>query len=264
MELVSGGVDTIVAITDAERDELWRLARLLDQMPEQFPPASASDVGGRPGDRYNDDPDAGQHVLEMLLRHGWTEVYQAGEIVYLRRPGKDLGISATLGYVGPGVLRVFTTSTKFEARAYSPFGVYATLEHGGNFRAAARALASDGTGDGGHRDHRPGSTSMGSGESGVDGVKELPPPSDPMRVANRLVADRFAAHGGVPSFGTGAARSGIGGPATGSRRRTGPSIDRLPLHRERRLHQGYRTGSSSSRGPRPGTRSPTSSTRCGL
>ena len=194
-ELVSGGFDTIVTITDAERDELWRLARLFDQMPELNRRQPKADAGGRPGDRYNNDPDAGQLVLEMLLRRGWTEVFRAGESTYLRRPGKSVGISATLGYVGPGVLRVFTTSTQFEARAYSPFGVYATLEHGGDFRAAARALASDGNTIGGHRKHS-GSSSMGAGESQVDGVYELPPPSDPMQVANRLVADRFAAPGG--------------------------------------------------------------------
>lgn len=43
---------------------------------------------------------------------------------------------------GSDLLYVFSTSTIFEAgRAYSKFAAYAILEHGGEFRAAARALA---------------------------------------------------------------------------------------------------------------------------
>ena len=138
---IAGGFDHIITISDEERDELWRLAQTLDRMPET-PPRAGSVEGEeeRPGDAFNAAPDAQGHVLELLLDRGWTVVYRQGEVVYLRRPGKDVGVSATLGHVGPGVLRVFTTSTEFEARAYSPFSVYATLKHGGDFSAAARAL----------------------------------------------------------------------------------------------------------------------------
>jgi hypothetical protein len=125
-QLVSGGFGSIVTITDEERDELWRVARMLDEMPEPLPTRTPPVAGGRPGDRYNDDPHVGDRVLEILLKHGWVEVFRSGESVYLRRPGKDFGVSATLGHVGPGVLRVFSTSTTFEARAHSPFTVYAT------------------------------------------------------------------------------------------------------------------------------------------
>ncbi len=143
-QIVTGGFDSIATITDAERDELWRLVRTLDATPEEPPrPPPATGDGNRPGDRYNAAPDAQDRVLELLLAHGWTKVFARGGTVYLRRPGKDRGVSASLGHVAPGVLRVFSTSTAFEARAHAPFGVYATLEHGGDFAAAAAALNDD-------------------------------------------------------------------------------------------------------------------------
>jgi hypothetical protein len=81
--LVAGGFDSIATITDEERDELFRLARLLDQMPERAPwsPAVVAVDGDRPGDRYNDDPNVGEHVLAMILKHGWAEVFRNGETV---------------------------------------------------------------------------------------------------------------------------------------------------------------------------------------
>ena len=62
------------------------------------------------------------------------------------RPGKDSGTSATTGYgpddSGRDLLYVFTTAAPpFDpGRAYSKFSAFALLEHGGNFRAAARTL----------------------------------------------------------------------------------------------------------------------------
>lgn len=145
--LERGGFDTIATITDEERDRLFDLARLFDAMPpaETTVPRSAraGDDGERPGDRYDASPDVGARTLALLERHGWVVVYRHGDALYLRRPGKDgPGISASLGYIAPGVLRVFSTSTAFGTdAAYSPFGVYAVLEHGADFSAAARALA---------------------------------------------------------------------------------------------------------------------------
>jgi Protein of unknown function (DUF3987)/Bifunctional DNA primase/polymerase, N-terminal len=144
--LEAGGFGTIVMITDEERDRLFGLARALDEMPPPAEPAPrhqhpGDSDGERPGDRFNAAPDVQERVLEVLKRHGWTWVYSLEGVDYLRRPGKEApGISASLGHVAPGVLRVFSTSTIFEARAHSPFSVYGLLEHGGDFAAAAAAL----------------------------------------------------------------------------------------------------------------------------
>jgi phage/plasmid-associated DNA primase len=90
--------------------------------------------------------------MKMLLeRHGYEAV---GKIrngrVYMVRPGKEkkAGHSATLGFAGPGVLHVYTTSDSvFQAnKSYSPMYIYTYLEHGGDWKAAQKALAAEGYG----------------------------------------------------------------------------------------------------------------------
>ena len=95
---------------------------------------------GRPGDDFNQRGD----VRAILRRHGWT-LAKAGENEYWRRPGKTSGSSATLK---DGVFYVFSSSAApFEPdRPYAPFSVYALLEHGGDFVAAATALRAEGFG----------------------------------------------------------------------------------------------------------------------
>jgi len=111
------------------------------------PCRSAAEPGGsRPGDVYNEWGD----VLSLLESHGWTvhERRGPGGTIYLTRPGKDPrdGISATFGRDGRRILYVFSSNAPpFEAgKGYTPFTVYALLEHGGDFASAARALASKG------------------------------------------------------------------------------------------------------------------------
>jgi len=91
-------------------------------------------VAGRPGDDFNDRGD----VRDLLVRHGWT-LARSGENEYWRRPGKDSGSSATLK---DRVFYVFSSNAApFEPqRAYAPFTVYALLEHGGDYAAAAAML----------------------------------------------------------------------------------------------------------------------------
>ena len=82
-----------------------------------------------------------------LTSHGWTNVYTRDGTTYWRRPGKDIGISATTNFGGADLLYVFSSSTQFEAeKSYTRFGAYAVLNHGGDFHAAARALAQQGYG----------------------------------------------------------------------------------------------------------------------
>lgn len=146
--LEAGGFDTITAISDEERDRLHDLARMFDAMPPvtpRAPSAGRSGDGDRPGDRYDALPDPEGRIEDLLVRRGWTVVSRRGGTTYLRRPGKDTGISATLGH-HPGLLIVFSTSTPFQAtstttpRGYGPFAVYTILEHGGDWSAAGKAL----------------------------------------------------------------------------------------------------------------------------
>lgn len=139
--LLAGGPATIPALTGEERDLLHAVARRLDTMPpaEASVPAVADrDDSLPPGEDYNQRGSWD----ELLGRHGWTKVRRLGPGWAWRRPGKQAGISATTGQRDDADrLYVFTTSTPFEAeRPYSKFSALATLEHGGDYSAAARAL----------------------------------------------------------------------------------------------------------------------------
>jgi hypothetical protein len=84
-----------------------------------------------------------------LLNHGWTVSHRRSSIVYLRKPGKTgKGHNATLNAVAPNWFYCFSTSAAPFAhqRGYSAFQVYTLLEHEGDYKAAAKALAQQGFG----------------------------------------------------------------------------------------------------------------------
>ena len=112
------------------------------------PPKKPADCssGDRPGDDFNQCATWD----ELLQPEGWALIYERDEIGHWRRPGKDVGISATTNFGGSDLFYCFTTSTEFDAnRAYDKFSAYTYLHHGGDFGAAAKDLADQGYGDGG-------------------------------------------------------------------------------------------------------------------
>ena len=147
---VRGGPETIVTLTQEERDDIHGLARTFD-LTQRRPATSGADnradVGLRPGD------DLASRTLspEILEPAGWRLIYERDEVWYWRRPGKDTGISATTNYAGIDLFYPFTTSTEFDAnRAYDKFAVFTILNHNGDFKAAARDLAGHGYGSATH------------------------------------------------------------------------------------------------------------------
>lgn len=134
-QLMQGAFTALPVLTAAERDVLLRCAwSLTEVMPEVHDPQPAASVGLRPGDDFN----ARAEVAALLQHHGWS-LYRDGPNQHWSRPGKDTGTSATLK---DGVFYVFSSNAHpFEPnRAYSPFAVYALLEHHGDHTAAAREL----------------------------------------------------------------------------------------------------------------------------
>jgi hypothetical protein len=145
-------------ITPNERLTLLACARALNEyaLPEQVErdPSPKPKPGElRPGDDYNQRHGT-DDVVDLLVSHGWQATRRLGSrhggAVQLTRPGKDvrLGISATVGYCGPGWLYNFSSNAApFQTgRCYRPFGVYTELEHGGDYAAAAGALRRRGYG----------------------------------------------------------------------------------------------------------------------
>jgi len=141
--LVQGDLSALPVITADERETLLSAAWALNEVvPAPEPVPRSADAGTRPGDDYSARGD----VRAVLQKHGWT-LARPGENEYWRRPGKNAGTSATLK---DRVFYVFSSNAApFEPqKAYSPFSVYALLEHGGDFAKAAAALRAEGYGGG--------------------------------------------------------------------------------------------------------------------
>jgi putative DNA primase/helicase len=147
--LLSGGFDGIVEISPEEREALLEVARSFDETPakesaadKQTKPSNGG--GDRPGDAYNREA-TWESILSPL---GWTPVYERNGTRYWRRPGKASGISASTNHGGADRFYCFTSSVPhFEPMTgYSKFAAYATVNHKGDFKAAARALAREGYG----------------------------------------------------------------------------------------------------------------------
>lgn len=128
-------------------------------------PAVPAGVTMKPGEDY----DARGDFFGLLKAHGWKPL-QGGK--YWTRPGKNAGISASWGHY-PGMFWVFTSATELEqGRSYSPWQVYAMLEHGGDFKAAARQLAAEGYGEKREKPAKP--LAPDEDESGVLGTQAVP------------------------------------------------------------------------------------------
>lgn len=147
---IMGGPDTIPTITGEERDALYAIAGMLDEMPtadidQPHTTTRPADGRERPGDHYNRTATWN----DILTPEGWQPVHHYGANCYgWRRPGKNWGMSATTGRNDADNLYVFTTSTEFETeKAYSKFAAYTLLNHAGDYKAAGKQLYADGYGD---------------------------------------------------------------------------------------------------------------------
>ncbi|MBA3569186.1 MAG: DUF3987 domain-containing protein [Pyrinomonadaceae bacterium] len=140
--LVSGGPKTIETITPDDQHDLWQLCQVFDEV-DVVKAEEPTYVGLlRPGDDYNNRAS----WRDILEPHGWRFLFERGGVWYLRRPGKDRGVSATVNWGGFDCLRNFSSSTALDTRMYTKFGVYTVLNHRGDFREAAKLLASKGYG----------------------------------------------------------------------------------------------------------------------
>jgi hypothetical protein len=142
--LLQGSIETIPAVTPEERQLLLDLAKSLDKNARRVDLQGPEDRS-RPGDHFNVE----STWSDVLLPAGWREIYTRAGVTYWQRPGKSIGISATTNYADADLLYVFTSSTEFDPNtAYSKFGAYTVLEHGGDHSVAAAALRYRGFGEG--------------------------------------------------------------------------------------------------------------------
>jgi hypothetical protein len=145
-------LDQVGAITAEERSVLFDAARSLSTWaPPPAPRPAVTSAGGgageRPGDLFNERGT----WEEAVGTSGWAYVRPVGSLFGWRRPDKDRGISATAGLrsnCGKDLFYVFTSSAPplEPEKSYDKFGLFAALQHGGDFAAAARALIGMGYG----------------------------------------------------------------------------------------------------------------------
>jgi hypothetical protein len=120
----------------------WLIDLLID--PEPAPRPKLTVVQDRPGDVFEGRTD----WSSLLFADGWTlhHTDQSGE-QHWTRPGKERreGTSATVGYMGSDVLKVFSSAVPhLDADAtYTRFGYWAATRFGGDHAACARHLAKE-------------------------------------------------------------------------------------------------------------------------
>ena len=147
--LKHGDFTRLPVLSAEERTSLLEAAYALNEKAVEEKDGSAgvalpddSQFSERPGDDFNVRGD----VRELLMHHGWTPVRVDNGNEYFRRPGKSgSGWSASLK---DRVFYVFSSNAApFESnQAYSPFNVYALLEHQGDYTGAAKHLLECGYG----------------------------------------------------------------------------------------------------------------------
>jgi len=136
--VIRNDIYNINTITEIERAVLIDNAISLNEF---FPSIIKTEYesGDRPGDIYNNNSESVSDMKSLLLNAGWKQVND----YTWRRPGKNDGISATLGKVAANVFFVFTSNAyPFEPmKAYTPFQVLGLLKFNGDFKQAALSIA---------------------------------------------------------------------------------------------------------------------------
>lgn len=114
---------------------------------EQQKSTNRGEKGVSPLDDY-DNRATEADIIGLLTVAGWKLLRRVRDSLQFQRPGKnDRMLSATWNHI-PGRFYCFTSSTDFEpCKAYKPCGVYAVLNHGGDFKATAKALVNHGFGE---------------------------------------------------------------------------------------------------------------------
>jgi len=182
-QLIKGDLKAIPEIAEREREILLDCARSFNEFIKQVPESKREQSedrssGLKPGHDFNQRGD----VRALLEKHGWKYLRPGPRGELWQRPGGD-HTSATL--FSDGSLYVFSSNAYpfDEGRRYDRFGIYSKLEHNGELKDAAKALAAEGYGDrrksskagvGPRTDRPPADEEAGKAATGDAGEKETP------------------------------------------------------------------------------------------
>lgn len=148
---VAGRPGEIPTITWAQRNAIHAAIKAaLDESPPPTVVEHRTEILSTSTDRPGDDFNARADWASILEPLGWQVAENRGRETLWVRPGKDLrdGHSASTGYAGDADrLYVWSTSAGLPTEEpLSKFFVYAHYNHGGDFKAATRALVRMGYG----------------------------------------------------------------------------------------------------------------------
>ena len=113
--------------------------------PEQTkePSKGVTARGDRVGDRYNEASNIFERSIELLTQHGWRRGKQNYQGTHFTRPNKERGVSGILREDGSFYCFTDNAPPLAPSANYDAFALYTTLEHSGDFSAAAKALVEE-------------------------------------------------------------------------------------------------------------------------
>ena len=140
---IQGKITNVKRITIEERDILFRVARLMDEVT----PIVVDEVRVQ-GDHQSDEHTPwgefrnSHTALDILLQNQWTIVGESSKYIYLLRPGNTDSKTSGVIFKDSGLFWPFTTSTAFQAeQPYDSFQCYAVINHNGDFHEASREIS---------------------------------------------------------------------------------------------------------------------------
>ena len=124
-------------ITAEEREILLSACKSFNEVCTNYKKPELEETD-RPGDIYNKSFNAVDDMKASLTGASWKELSEG----IWRRPGKDKGISATLGKAHPGIFYNFSSNGHpFENdHGYTAFQVVGLLKYNGDFKTFAKEL----------------------------------------------------------------------------------------------------------------------------
>ena len=140
---IQGKITNVKRITIEERDILFRVARLMDEVT----PIVVDEVRIQ-GDHQSDEHTPwgefrnSHTALDILLQNQWTIVGESSKYIYLLRPGNTDSKTSGVIFKDSGLFWPFSTSTAFQAeQPYDSFQCYAVINHNGDFHEASREIS---------------------------------------------------------------------------------------------------------------------------
>lgn len=145
---IIGKITNVTRITKEERDILFRVARLMDEVT----PIVVDEVRIA-GDQQTDDHTPwgefreSHTALDILISNSWSVVGESTKYIYMLRPGDTDSKTSGVIFKDSGLFWPFTTSTEFQAeQPYDSFQCYAVINHNGDFRDASIEISKQGYG----------------------------------------------------------------------------------------------------------------------